>query len=179
MGKRLEQITPELQTFIESQKLYFVATAMAEGTVNLSPKGMDSLRILSPSRVIWLNVTGSGNETAAHLLVNDRITIMFCAFEGKPLILRLYGHGKTYHQRDEEWNTYIDLFPELPGARQLIDIQIDTVQTSCGMAVPFMDYNREREELNRWAEKKGDDGIHAYWDQKNTVSFDGHATGIF
>jgi len=179
MGKRLVQITPELQTFIENQKMYFVATAMSEGTVNLSPKGMDSLRILSPSRVIWLNVTGSGNETATHLLENDRITIMFCAFEGKPLILRLYGRGKTYHQRDAEWNTYIDLFPSLPGARQLIDIQIDTVQTSCGMAVPFMDYNREREELNRWAEKKGEDGIHDYWDQKNTVSFDGHATGIF
>ena len=179
MGKRLEQITPELQTFIENQKLYFVATAMSDGTVNLSPKGMDSLRILSPSRVMWLNVTGSGNETATHLLENDRITVMFCAFEGKPLILRLYGRGKTYHHRDAEWNTYIDLFPSLPGARQLIDIQIDTVQTSCGMAVPFMDYNREREELNRWAEKKGEDGIHDYWDQKNTVSFDGHATGIF
>lgn len=152
---------------------------MSDGIVNLSPKGMDSLRILSPNRVMWLNVTGSGNETATHLLQNDRITVMFCAFEGKPLILRLYGHGKIYHHRDEEWNTHINLFPKLPGARQLIDIQIDVVQTSCGMAVPFMDYNREREELNRWAEKKGNDGIHAYWDEKNAVSFDGHPTGIF
>lgn len=179
MGKRLEIITPELQHFIENQKIYFVATAMHTGTVNLSPKGMDSFRILSPNRVMWLNVTGSGNETAAHLLENDRITIMFCAFEGKPLILRLYGHGKVYHQRDSEWETYYSLFPDLAGARQLVDIQIDTVQTSCGMAVPFMDYNREREELSRWAEKKGEDGIHDYWEQKNTVSFDGMKTGIF
>jgi hypothetical protein len=179
MGKRLEHITPELHHFIERQKMYFVATAMSEGTVNLSPKGMDSFRILSPNRVMWLNVTGSGNETAAHLLVNDRITVMFCAFEGKPLILRLYGHGKSYHPRDNEWDQYIGLFPPLAGSRQLIDIQVDAVQTSCGMAVPFMDYNHEREELTRWAEKKGENGIHSYWAEKNTVSLDGYETGIF
>jgi hypothetical protein len=179
MGKKIEQITAELQRFIENQKIFFVATASQQGTVNVSPKGMDSFRILSPTRVIWLNVTGSGNETAAHLLQNDRITVMFCAFEGKPLILRLYGHGKAYHPRDPEWEQYITLFPKLGGARQLIDIQIDTVQTSCGMAVPFMDYNREREELNNWARKKNDDGMRAYWAQKNTISFDGAETGIF
>ena len=179
MGKRLEQITPELQQFIEDQKLFFVATAMSLGNINLSPKGMDSFRIINPNRVMWLNVTGSGNETAAHLLENDRITVMFCAFEGKPMILRLYGHAKAYHQYNEEWNQYIDLFPKFVGARQIIDINIDIVQTSCGMAVPFMDYNHEREELNKWAEKKGEDGIHKYWEQKNTVSFDGMETGIF
>jgi hypothetical protein len=179
MGKRLEQITVDLQDFIGNQKIFFVATAAQHGTVNVSPKGMDSFRILSPTRVIWLNVTGSGNETAAHLLENDRITVMFCAFEGKPLILRLYGKGKAYHRRDPEWDEYIQLFPKLEGARQLISIQIDTVQTSCGMAVPFMDYNREREELNNWARKKGEDGIRSYWEQKNTTSFDGAETGIF
>ena len=178
MGKRLDHITPELTAFIEKQQIYFVATAMSHGTVNLSPKGMDSFRIIGPNRVMWLNVTGSGNETAAHLLENNRITIMFCAFEGKPLILRLYGHGKAYHQYDTEWDTYYPLFQPLPGARQIFDIEVDTVQTSCGMAVPFMDYNHEREELTRWAEKKGDSGIHRYWEEKNMVSFDGSETGI-
>ncbi|WP_221392364.1 pyridoxamine 5'-phosphate oxidase family protein [Dyadobacter sp. NIV53] len=179
MGKRLDKITPDLQLFIENQKIFFVATAMCTGTVNLSPKGMDSFRILESNRVMWLNVTGSGNETAAHLLESDRITVMFCAYEGKPMILRLYGHGKVYHHHDEEWNTYIDLFPKLPGARQIIDISIDIVQTSCGMAVPFMDYKSERDELNKWACKKGDEGIQKYWEEKNTISFDGLETGIF
>ena len=179
MGKQLEQISPELQAFIEKQKIFFVATAACDGLVNLSPKGMDSIRVLSPNRVIWLNVTGSGNETAAHLLQNDRMTIMFCAFEGKPLILRLYGKGKTYHPYDLEWNEYIIHFPLMKGARQIFDVNIDMVQTSCGMAVPFMDYNREREELNRWADNKGDEGIVRYWKEKNTVSLDGLTTGIF
>lgn len=178
MGKRIDQITPELQRFIEHQKIYFVATAMASGSVNLSPKGMDSFRVLSPNRVMWLNVTGSGNETAAHLLENDRITIMFCTFEGKPLILRLYGHGKAYHPRDPEWQEFIDLFPNTPGSRQLFDVAVEVVQTSCGMAVPFMDYNREREELKNWAEKKGEKGISAYWNEKNLTSFDGYPTGL-
>lgn len=179
MGKQLDRITPELELFINKQKIYFVATAAETGTVNLSPKGMDSFRILGPNRVMWLNVTGSGNETAAHLLLNDRITIMFCAFEGKPLILRLYGHGKSYHPANTEWHEYYPLFPPLEGARQLIDIQVDLVQTSCGMAVPFMDYNRERDELNAWARKQGPDGIHNYWAKKNMASIDGFDTGIF
>ncbi|KAA0993125.1 pyridoxamine 5'-phosphate oxidase family protein [Dyadobacter aurulentus] len=179
MGKKLTHVTPELSDFIQKQKIFFVATAMSSGTVNLSPKGMDSFRILEPNRVMWLNVTGSGNETAAHLLENNRITVMFCAFEGKPLILRLYGTGKAYHPRDKAWTEYIDLFPKLEGARQLIDIEIDIVQTSCGMAVPFMEYSQERNELNNWARKKGEDGIRTYWEQKNVRSFDGMETGIF
>jgi hypothetical protein len=178
MGKKLEHITPELQAFIQAQKIYFVATAAGSGTVNLSPKGMDSLRILDANRVMWLNVTGSGNETATHLQINERITVMFCAFEGKPLILRLYGTGKVYHPRDQAWQEHINLFPNLPGARQLIDIRVDIVQTSCGMAVPFMDYKQEREELNLWAHKKGEARIREYWNEKNTVSFDGFETHI-
>lgn len=179
MGKQFDEILPDVQAFIQKQHLFFIATAMSTGKVNLSPKGMDSLRIINPKRVMWLNVTGSGNETATHLQENNRITVMFCAFEGKPLILRLYGKGKVYHQRDAEWEEYISFFPKLSGARQLIDIEIDMVQTSCGMAVPFMDFNREREELKHWAEKQGEEGIKAYWDKKNTVSLDGHNTGIF
>jgi hypothetical protein len=178
MGKQLTQITPEIQAFIEKQRIFFVATAACDGLVNLSPKGMDSIRVLSPTRVIWLNVTGSGNETAAHLLQNNRITIMFCAFEGKPLILRLYGEGQAYHPYDSEWNEYITHFPAMIGARQIFDIKVNMLQTSCGMAVPFMDYNREREELNQWASKKGEEGIRKYWKERNTESLDSLTTGI-
>ncbi|WP_394993883.1 pyridoxamine 5'-phosphate oxidase family protein [Emticicia sp.] len=179
MGKKVEQIFPETIEFIEKQKIFFVATAMSVGTVNVSPKGMDTFRVISPNRVMWLNVTGSGNETATHLQENDRITIMFCAFDGKPLILRLYGKGKVYHQRDKEWTEYINLFPKLDGTRQIIDIDVQIVQTSCGMAVPFMDFKQEREELKTWAKKQGEEGLKEYWDKKNTISFDGHPTGIF
>jgi hypothetical protein len=179
MGKKVEQIFPETIEFIERQKMFFVATAMNSGIVNVSPKGMDSFRVINPNRVMWLNVTGSGNETATHLQENNRITIMFCAFEGKPLILRLYGKAQVYHQRDKEWNEYIDLFPKLVGARQIVDIDVEIVQTSCGMAVPFMDFKQERTELNTWAEKQGEEGLKEYWKKKNTISFDGHPTGIF
>ena len=142
MGKRLDRIIPELEEFINEQKMFFVATAMETGRVNLSPKGMDTFRILAANRVIWLNLTGSGNETATHLQHSERITIMFCAFEGKPLILRLYGTAKVYHERDSEWNSLITKFPNHLGSRQIIDIHVDLVQTSCGFAVPFMDFNR-------------------------------------
>jgi len=178
MGKKQQSITPDIAEFIKAQKIFFVGTAMSDGTVNVSPKGMDSFRVLGENRVMWLNVTGSGNETATHLQSNDRITIMFCAFEGKPLILRLYGKGKVYHQYDAEWNEYYPLFNPIAGARQLVDIQVELVQSSCGMAVPFMDYVGEREELKVWAEKKGEDGIKDYWENKNTTSLDGHPTKI-
>lgn len=179
MGKQLEAISPELEKFIQRQNIFFVATAMADGRVNLSPKGMDTFRVLGPNRVMWLNLTGSGNETAAHLKTNHRITVMFCAFEGKPLILRLYGTAKVYHPRDEMWDSCISRFPALAGSRQLIDIHVELVQTSCGMAVPFMEYQGEREELKFWAEKKGKERLKDYWKEKNTHSLDGHATGIF
>ncbi len=179
MGKKLAEITPQLQEFIENQHMFFVGTAMKEGRVNISPKGMDSFRVLGPNKAIWLNVTGSGNETATHLQESNRMTIMFCAYEGKPMILRLYGTAKVYHQRDKEWDEHIGKFTPLAGARQIFELDIDLVQTSCGMAVPFMDYKEEREELNTWATKQGDERIKEYWQNKNTVSIDGHETGIF
>ena len=110
MAKKFDKISPLLQEFILKQKIFFVGTARSEGTVNVSPKGMDSFRILGPNKIVWLNMTGSGNETAAHLLKNDRMTIMFCAFEGNPLILRLYGKAKAYYERNEEYQKHIDLF---------------------------------------------------------------------
>jgi len=178
MGKRLEFITSELKTFIENQKLFFVATAANEGRINLSPKGTDSFRVLEKNKIVWLNLTGSGNETAAHLLKNDRMTIMFCAFEGKPLILRLYGHAKIYHKRDDQFQKHIKLFPENNGSRQIIEMAVDLVQKSCGFAVPFMDFKEERNILNSWSTKQGVKGVEDYWKNKNTKSIDGFETKI-
>lgn len=179
MGKRLDHIREDHQNFITRQKIFFVATAGTEGRVNLSPKGADSFRVLGPNRVMWLNLTGSGNETAAHLLENNRMTVMFCAFEGKPLILRLYGKALVYHEYDDNWAEYISLFPEMTGARQLVDIAVDLVQTSCGMSIPYLDYVGDRTLLDDWADKKGRDGVREYWEQKNQLSIDGQPTGIF
>ena len=130
MGKKLDAITPALQEFIEYQKIFFVGTAAAEGNVNVSPKGTDSFRVINQNKIVWLNLTGSGNETAAHLLKNNRMIIMFCAFEGKPMILRLYGEAKIYHKRDSIFNDFSQLFPKNVGARQIIEMNVDLVQTS-------------------------------------------------
>ncbi len=176
MSKLHKSITPKLREFIEQQKIFFVATATADSRINLSPKGMDSLRVVNANRVVWLNVTGSGNETAAHVQENPRMTLMFTAFEGNPMILRLYGNAQTIHMDDADWQLLYPLFPEIPGARQIFDLNIDLVQTSCGFAVPLYDYAGEREQLNTWASKKGKDGIKEYWKEKNKVSLDGKPT---
>jgi len=179
MGKKYPEINEKHQAFIKQQMMYFVATAPTEGRINLSPKGIDSLRIMDGNRLVWLNLTGSGNETAAHLLEDDRMTVMFCAFEGDPKILRLYGHARAIHQRDREWEELLALFPETNGARQLIDMQVDLVHTSCGFGVPLYDFVGQRGELTRWIEKKGPEGIADYWQDRNAESLDGKPTGIF
>jgi hypothetical protein len=173
MAKRYGTISPVLQRFIEAQHLFFVATAAADGRVNISPKGMDTLRVLGTDRIVWSNVTGSGNETAAHLAASPRITLMWCAFEGHPQILRCYGTARAVHRHDEGWDELIAAVGERPGARQVVDCTIDLVQTSCGMAVPLMDFVADRDDLDRWATAKGPDGLAAYWRQKNTTSLDG------
>lgn len=178
MGQQYDALSDKLTNFIESQKIFFVGTAAPQGKVNVSPKGMNSLRILSPNRVLWLNVTGSGNETAAHLLSTPRMTLMFCAFEGNPMILRLYGTARAVHRGDADWEELFTQFDPLPGARQIFDLHIDMVQTSCGMAVPFFDYSEEREQLQDWAIKKGEAGIAQYWKDKNQLSLDGEPTLI-
>lgn len=178
MGKKTDHIAPYLQEFIAEQKIFFVGTAAPEGRVNVSPKGLDSLRVLNENEVIWLNLTGSGNETAAHLLENDRMTIMFCAFEGKPLILRLYGNAAIYHDTDAEFTEYISHFPESDGSRQIIKMQVDLVQTSCGFGVPLMDFKEDRDILTKWSQQKGENGIKQYWKEKNTTSLDGKSTEI-
>lgn len=178
MGKQYASINEPLTQFIEQQKMFFVGTAMEEGRVNISPKGMDSLKVLGPNRVVWLNVTGSGNETATHVQHQPRMTLMFCAFEGAPLILRLYGKAKVIHTQDPEWPLLYPLFKPLPGARQIFDMDVDLVQSSCGKAVPYYDYLEDREQLNQWANKQGEEGIQEYWKKKNQKSIDGIETGI-
>ena len=179
MGKQYEAVSQIHQTFIERQNLFFVGTAGCDGRVNISPKGMDSLRVLGPNRVAWLNVTGSGNESAAHVAENGRMTLMFCAFEGRPMILRLYGSAEVVHPRDAAWSNLINLFPDLPGTRQIFDLHVDLVQTSCGMSVPLFDYVEQRDDLVRWAERKGEDKLLDYWREKNEVSLDGKPTYLF
>lgn len=178
MAKQYAELDDTLSAFITAQPLFFVGTAAREGRVNVSPKGMDSLRILSPTRVAWLSVTGSGNETAGHLLDSPRMTLMFCSFDKQPLILRLYGHARTLHPRDAEWAEHLALFPPLPGTRQIYLLDIDLVQTSCGFAVPYMQFAGERETLRNWAEKRGTDGLREYWAEKNQRTLDGQETGI-
>lgn len=179
MAKQLEELTPALEDFIRNQPMFFVATARQEGRINLSPKGMDTFRILNAKKIVWLNLTGSGNETAAHLLEQPRMTIMFCAFEGKPLILRLYGQAQVYHERDETYQQYIGLFEQDAGARQIITMDVDLVQTSCGYAVPLMTYEEERTILKDWSRKQGKKKMEQYWKENNTKSLDGDDTHIF
>ncbi|WP_299488774.1 pyridoxamine 5'-phosphate oxidase family protein [uncultured Allomuricauda sp.] len=174
MGRQLDKLNQALIDFIQRQKMFFVSTAMEEGSINLSPKGLDSLRVIDENRVVWLNLTGSGNETAAHLNHKNRITIMFCAFEGDPMILRLYGAAKVHSFDSKFWKDHIDLFPQIKGGRQLVDIKIEKVQISCGMGVPIMEYKHQRQGLLDWAEKQGDAGLEKYWKTKNSTSLDGH-----
>ena len=178
MSKFYTKITPRLQKFIEAQKIFFVATAPNSGRINLSPKGMDSFRVMNENRILWLNVTGSGNETAAHLLENERITIMFCSFEKVPNILRLYGKGTEIKPNDNGWEEVLSLFPKTPGTRQIFDITIESAQTSCGMSIPFFEFKGERNDLNDWAENQGKDGIESYWENRNQTSIDGLPTNI-
>ena len=179
MSKHYEKLNEKLKKFIEDQKIFFVGTAASEGRVNVSPKGMDSLHLLNDRQLIWLNLTGSGNETAAHIQELARMTILFCAFAGDPLILRVYGNARAVHPRDNEWNEWISMFPEYPGSRQIFLLDIDLVQTSCGFAVPNFEYQEDRGDLIYWTQKIGDEGVKKYWADKNQVSIDGKPTGIF
>ena len=178
MAKFFDEINQKLRTFIEKQKIFFVATADECGRVNLSPKGYESLRVMGPNRILWLNLSGSGNETAAHLLAVNRITLMFCSFESNPLILRVYGSANTIHPGDDSWPALAAEFDDYPGMRQFIDVTVDSVQTSCGFGVPFFDYAGPREELIERSEAKGAKAIERGWREKNAISIDGLPTGI-
>ena len=178
MADKFKALAPDHIEFIERQHLFFVGTAGSEGRVNVSPKGLDTLRVVDESQVIWLNLTGSGNETSAHVQESGRMTLMFCSFEKRPLILRLYGQAVVVHSRDSEWQDLSPLFGEIAGARQIFKLKVDLVQTSCGFAVPFYDFVGEREALLRWAENRGRDGLAEYWQEHNQVSLDRKPTHI-
>ena len=179
MAKIYDALNEKLTQFIEAQKIFFTGTAAAEGRVNVSPKGTDSLRVMNDKQILWLNLTGSGNETAAHLKEINRITLMFCAFEGEPLILRIYGSARTIHRQDPDWEKYYAEFPTNNGARNIFLVDIDNVQTSCGFAVPYMDYKEDRTILTDWSGKKTDEQMQSYWKEKNVNSIDGFPTGLF
>lgn len=180
MGKQFDSLTPEAERFIAEQPLFFVGTAPAGpgGHVNVSPKGLDTLRVLSPSRVAYLDLTGSGNETSAHLVENGRVTLMFCSFARAPQILRIYGQGRVVLPVDASWSQLASHFAALPGMRQIIVVDVDRVQTSCGFGVPRMAYEGQRDTLVRWAENKGEAGIAAYQESENAVSLDGLPTHL-
>lgn len=178
MGQQFAELSDDLNRFIGAQKIFFVGTATADSRINISPKGMDSLRVLSHTRVVWLNLTGSANETSAHVQQDARMTILFCSFVERPLILRLYGHARVIHRVDSEWNALLPLFPSLPGARQIFDLAVDLVQTSCGEGVPFFSYVGERDSLKQWAIKKGEAGLKDYRAKNNQTSLDGIPTHI-
>ncbi len=178
MSEKFEELADKHIHFIEQQQLFFVSTAGAEGLVNVSPKGMDSFRVINNNKVAWLNLTGSGNETAAHVMENARMTMMFCSFDKQPLILRLYGQAVVTHPGDVAWDELYALFPGYIGARQIFELDLSLVQTSCGYAVPFYELKGERSTLNKWASNRGKEGVKEYWKEKNTKSLDGKDTGI-
>lgn len=178
MAQFYDSLNEKLAAFINEQHIFFVASAPDNGRINLSPKGMDTFRVLNMNQVAFMNLTGSGNESAAHLQENGRLTIMFCSFTEKPLILRLYGQGQAIHRRDATWAEYASLFPEMIGNRNIIVMQLTSVQTSCGFAVPFYRYEAERPLLTAWAENRGEDGLGQYWAEKNQASIDGLPTKL-
>ena len=180
MGKFHDSIKPAHKKFIEEQHIFFVSTAplSADGHINLSPKGLDCFRVLSDTKVAYMDLISSGNETSAHTLENGRITLMFCSFEGAPNILRLYGKGFTILPGTDLWNEYAPNFTIYPNTRQLIVAEIDLVQTSCGFGVPLFEYAGERDIHFDWAEKKGQEGLQDYIQEKNLVSLDGLPTSI-
>ena len=177
MGKVYDRIDDKLADFIRKQHMFFVGTAPSDsdGHLNVSPKGLDTFRILGPNSVAYLDLTGSGIETVAHLRQNGRITLMFCAFEGRPLIVRLYGEGRVVEPGDGDWDALVGRFPEYPGVRSVIVMDVERVADSCGFAVPLYEYKGERSQLIDYAEKKGPAGMEEYKARKNKASIDGIA----
>jgi hypothetical protein len=178
MAKFYPRLDEGLRAFIAEQKMFFTATAPAEGRINLSPKGMDTFRCIDESTVAYLDRTGSGNEAAAHLAADGRMTVMMCSFSESPLILRLYGRGRVVRPRDEDWDALRAHFPALPGERQIVVLELESAQTSCGFAVPVYELKGERQMLVEWTLRKGEDGLREYRREKNRVSIDGLPTHL-
>ena len=181
MAKQFASMTPAHRDFIARQRIFFTASATSTSRVNVSPRPTDALRVLDERTVAYLDLTGSGNETAAHLRIDGRITLMFCALDEPPSILRLYGRGTSLARNTSDYAVLLaSAFDnqEPLGARQIVRIDIDLVQTSCGYGVPLFEYIGERSTLQRWAQQKGDAGLEEYRRQKNVRSLDGLPTGL-
>jgi hypothetical protein len=180
MAKQFASLDDRLTDFISRQHIFFAASAAADTRVNVSPRGAGDFRVLGPNAAAYIDRTGSGNETAAHLKADGRLTIMFCSFDQVPMILRLYGRGTVLHR---DGQAYTQMLRQAfdgnapPGIRQIVRIDFDLVQTSCGFGVPLFDYVEERPTLERWAAQKAD--LADYWREKNVRSMDGLPTGIF
>ena len=176
MGKQFDQLQDDHIRFIAEQHIYFTGSAAPTGKVNISPKGTDSLRVISPTRILWRNLTGSGNETDGHLRLANRITLMWCSFTTRPLILRAYGQAAVTHVDDAGWDALDAHFSPDIGARQIFDMTIDMVQSSCGYGVPFFAFEQERPAMDHWARDKGPDGVRQYWHDRNQTTLDGFPT---
>src|SRR6218665_1573532 len=179
MAKDFPALNAHHRDFIARQHFFFTATAAAGTRINISPRSTDQFRVLGDNAALYLDRTGSGNETSAHLLADGRMTIMFCAVEGPPLILRLYGRGRVIHRGTDEYGRLLETEfanTEPLGARQIVWLDFDLVKTSCGYGVPLFDYREERDTMDKWANAKGPAGIEAYWHEKNVTSIDGLPT---
>ena len=181
MATKFDKLNSEIINFMQNQHIYFCATAGYEGYVNVSPRDTKTLKILNDNKIVWLNFTGSGNETSTHIQENGRMTLMYCAFEGDALMLKIYGKAKVYHPRDQKYQeliSYFDGYEEFVGNRQIFELDIELVITSCGEGVPYFEYKGEREALKIWSEKKGKDGIKEYWKENNSISINEVNTNI-
>jgi len=178
MAEFFKELNDELMDFIKDQKIFFTATAPKTGRINLSPKGMDSFRCVDLNTVAYLDLTGSGNETAAHIFDDGRLTLMFCSFSRKPLILRLSGKGRVVLPRHEDWANWHSHFNSMVGERQIIVLNIDMVQSACGYGVPVYDFVEERDLLTKWTEKRGEQGLKDYWLEHGQKSLDGLDTHL-
>lgn len=175
MGKEFEAIDDRLQRWIEKQRMFFVATAPLDenGHVNCSPKGLDSLRVLGPRQLAYVDLGGSGIETVAHLRENRRITIMLCAFDGPPKIFRFYGRGRVVEPSDSEFNDLVAQFPEQPSVRNIIVVDVDRIMDSCGYGVPEFDFRKDRESMANWVNSKTEEELAQYRRDNNSESLDG------
>ena len=178
MGTRYDALEPHFIKFIEKKHIFFCGTAANDGRVNVSPKGKDSLRVLSPNRIIWRNLTGSGNETASHLDDTNRMTLMWCSFDRPLMILRCYGTARAIHRNDDEWQELNAHFEPTHAARQIFDMDIELVQRSCGFAVPKMEFVEENVALTSFTDRLGEEGVQDYWVEKNSLTIDGKPTHI-
>ncbi len=178
MGTKFDSINKKHKEFIQKQKMFVIGSAGADGYINVSPKGMDSFKILDENHVVWMNFSGSANETSAHVQENARMTVMFNSFDEKPLILKLYGQAQVIHERDDSWDEMKSHFKEFFGIRQFFKMEVELVLTSCGYGVPKYEYAGDRDLLEPWAKRKGEKGIKEYWEKNNTKTLNGKDTKI-